>query len=193
MRKLALILTLLAVTAGSVFAGRSMAEPKEAVRYIDVQRCLLEWTELQSRSTSVREQFTGLSAQFRERQEQLSAQEEELVTLNPNDPQVQQQAFELQLARETLKAQIEFSNQNYNDLQSRILEEGVRRIHEIAAVIGEREGYSAIMMHPNPLEPLSQQFTVRDSIGEMNGRWVLWSNSNYDLSDEVLQQLNQKQ
>ncbi|MGB0953060.1 MAG: OmpH family outer membrane protein [Planctomycetota bacterium] len=193
MRKLALTTILLAVTAGSVFAGRSLAEPKEAVRYIDVQRCLVEWTDLQDRSTAVREQFSGLSDQFRQRQEMLAAQEEELVTLNPALPAVQQQAFELQLARETLKAQVEFSNKNYNDMQSQILEEGVRRIHEIAATIGEREGYSAIMMHPNPLEPIGAQFSVRDSITEMNGRWVLWSNSNYDLSDEVLQQLNQKQ
>jgi Skp family chaperone for outer membrane proteins len=191
MRQFALILILLAVSAGSVFAGRSMAEPKEAVRYVDVQRCLLEWDALQARSTAVQQSFQGLSAQFNQAYQDLQAQKDD-ASMQEGEARLDLE-FQIRIQEETLKAQIEFATNKFNDQQTQLLEEGVRRIHALVAEVGEREGYSAILMHPNPVQPVGEQFSTRDAISEMNNRWVLWNNANYDLTDEVLQLLNQQQ
>lgn len=193
MRKLALILLLLAVTAGSVFAGRSMAEPKEAVRYVDVQRCLLEWEALQASSSQVQQDFQGMSAQFNQAYQDLQAQKDEISMMDAASPARRDQEFQVRIAEETLKAQVEYATGKFNEAQTQLLEQGVRDIHAAIAEVGERGGFSAILMHPNPVQAVNEQFTTRDAIAEMNGRWVIWNNPNYDLTDEVLQLLNAKQ
>lgn len=191
MRNLALILVLLAVTAGSVFAGRSMAEPKEAIRYVDVQRCLLEWESLQAQSAATQQKFQGLSQGFNDAYQELQAQKDEASLMDGVSRRDLE--FQIRIAEETLKAQIEYTTNSFNEEQTLLLEQGVRDIHAAIDQLGEREGYSAILMHPNPVQAVSETFTTRDAISEMNNRWVLWNNPNYDLTDEVLQLLNQKQ
>ena len=194
MRSTTLILSLLLVVfAGTVYADRSLAEAQEGVRYVDIQRCLTEWPELQAQSNAIRDRYQAMSEGLNAANEDIIGRKAELENLMPTSIEFRDASFSLQIEEEALRARAEWTQKSFANDQTTLLERGVRQIHGVVREIGEKEGFSAILMHPNDIPSLAQNFTPNDSLNEMNSRWVLWSNSTYDLTDQVLLQLNQLQ
>ncbi len=180
------------LVATSLVAYRSQADPMEAIRYVDIQRCLLEWQDLQDQSNAISDHYRSLSENLNQAYSELKGKKADLETLDSQSTEYGERSFALKIEEETLRARIEWTQGNYGQEQTALLERGVRHIQEVVAQLGAKEGYSAIMMEPGPLQPLSNKFTAKDSLSEMNSRWVLWSNPDYDLTDQVLLLLNQK-
>ncbi|MHC4380144.1 MAG: OmpH family outer membrane protein [Planctomycetota bacterium] len=194
MRSITLILSLLLVVfAGTVYADRSLGEAQESVRYVDIQRCLTDWTALQAESNAIRDRYQAMSEGLNAANEDIMGRKAELESLDKTSIQFRDASFSIQIEEESLRARAEWTQKSFANDQTTLLERGVRQIHDVVRQIGEKEGFSAIMMHPNDVPALAQNFTPNDSLNEMNSRWVLWSNPAYDLTDQVLLQLNQQQ
>lgn len=194
MRSTTLILSLLLVFfAGTVYADRSLAEAQEGVRYVDIQRCLTEWPDLQAQSNAIRDRYQAMSEGLNASNEDIMGRKAELENLDPTSVEFRDASFSIQIEEEALRARAEWTQKSFANDQTTLLERGVRQIHEVVKEIGEKEGFSAIMMHPNEIPALAQNFSPNDSLNEMNSRWVLWSNPTYDLTDQVLLQLTRKQ
>lgn len=194
MRSTTLILSLLLVVfAGTVYADRSLADAQESVRYIDIQRCLTDWTDLQDESNAIRDRYQSMSAELNAANEDIIGRKAELENLSKTSVEFRDASFSLQIEEEALRARAEWTQKSFANDQTALLERGVRQIHDVVREIGEKEGFSAIMMHPNDIPAVAQNFTPNDSLNEMNSRWVLWSNPTFDLTDQVLLQLNRKQ
>ncbi|MDA0666395.1 MAG: OmpH family outer membrane protein [Planctomycetota bacterium] len=192
MRQTAIILFLLVALAGFVFADRTAADPMEGVRYVDVQRVLVEWETLQKEGESIQAKY---KAQFEELNQERSGLENakmDLDTLDPATGAFREATFRIKLGEETLRARAEWARQGLGEDQTAALERAMRIIHEAVQELGSREGYSSILMAPNPVASLSDTVSTNDVLNDMNSRWVMWRNPNYDVTDEILQIVNQK-
>jgi Skp family chaperone for outer membrane proteins len=188
MKSKSLILILLLALGGSVFADRFVAEPKEVVRYVDVQRAIEGWSALQEQSEAMRIEYQGLAQALDAAAQQLKSNQADLDMLDPQSDEYINAAFQLNLDENTLKARAEFLTAKYKQQSNMILSIGVQRIHVACAELGEREGFSAILMAPGVLPDASVD--PSDVVMELQARWVIWSNNSFDVTDQVVEILN---
>ncbi len=188
MKTKSLILILLIALGGTVFADRYAAEPKEVVRYIDVQTVIEGWNGLQAQSAELRAQTTlqqeALTADYANYQ----AAKADLDLLDPDSEEYLDTTFSLSMVEKTLEERAKFMQAKYGQRSTALLEMGVRRIHEACAELGAREGYSAILMAPSALP--SPEANLQDAVMDLQGRWVIWSNDTFDVSQQVIDLLN---
>jgi len=193
MRQTAIILFLLVALAGSVFADRTAADPMEGVRYVDVQRVLVEWETLQEQGEAIQAKYKAQFDSFNQLKDSLENEKLDLDTLDPSTESFREASFRIKLGEETLRARAEWARQGLGEEQTIALERAMRMIHQAVLELGSREGYSSILMAPNPVAPLSENVSANDVLNDMNSRWVMWRNPNYDVTDAILQIVRQKQ
>lgn len=192
MRQTAIILFLLVALAGSVFADRTAADPMEGVRYVDVQRVLVEWESLQQQGEVIQAKFKAQFESFTQQRVGLEDAKLDLKMLDPTSDSFREASFQIKLGEETLRARAEWASQSLGAEQTAALERAMRMIHEATQELGSREGYSSILMAPNTVPPLGENVSANDVLNDMNSRWVMWRNPNYDVTDEILQIVRQK-
>lgn len=192
MRQTAIILFLVVALAGSIFADRTAADPMEGVRYVDVQRVLVEWEALQKDGEAIQTKYKAQFDGFSQQRMNLENEKMDLETLDKSGEAFREASFRIKLGEETLRARAEWARQSLGEEQTAVLERAMRVIHEAVQELGSREGYSSILMAPNPVAPLSEQVTANDVLNDMNSRWVMWRNPNYDVTDAILQIVSQK-
>ena len=192
MRQTAIILFLLVALAGSVFADRTAADPMEGVRYVDVQRVLVEWETLQKEGEAIQAKYKSQFEDLTQQRSSLENSKMDLDTLDPTTEAFREANFRIKLGEETLRARAEWARQGLGEEQTAALERAMRIIHSAVQELGSREGYSSILMSPNPVAALSETVSANDVLNDMNSRWVMWRNPNYDVTDEILQIVNQK-
>lgn len=183
-----LVLLFLVSTTTYLVADRSEQDPMEGVRYINMERCLQDWTGFQAQSESLRATYTAMRNQFQSQGEDLQSREAALEEFDPQSPEYMERAFELDLDMKTLQARIDWASKKLNEEQSALLARGVARIHEATRDLGAQRGYSSIQMAPMALPPADAN--PSDQLRDLEGRWILWANPNYDVTDEVLQILS---
>lgn len=192
MRQTAIILFLLVALAGSVFADRTAADPMEGVRYVDVQRVLVEWDSLQKQGESIQTKYKTQFEELNQQRTGLESAKMDLEHLVEGSEAFRDASFSIKLGEETLRAKAEWARQSLGEEQTAALERAMRIIHESVQELGSREGYSSILMSPNPVSPLSETVTANDVLNDMNSRWVMWRNPNYDVTDAILQIVSEK-
>jgi len=157
-----------------------------------VQRVLVEWDTLQMQGEAIQAKY---QAQFEELKQQgagLESAQMDLEFLDETSEAFRDAAFRIKLGEETLRARADWARQSLGEDQTADLERAMRIIHEAVQELGSREGYSSILMSPNPVAPLSDTVSATDVLNDMNSRWVMWRNPNYDVTDAILQIVNQK-
>jgi len=193
MRQSAIILFLLVALAGSIFADRSAADPMEGVRYVDVQRVLMEWDTLQKQGESIQAKYKAQFDEFTNLKNELENSKMDLEALDESSEAFREATFRIKLGEETLRARAEWARQGLGEEQTAALERAMRLIHEAVQELGSREGYSSILMAPNPIPALGNNASANEVLNDMNSRWVMWRNPNYDVTDAILQIVQQKE
>lgn len=188
MKSKSLILILLLALGGTVFADRFAAEPKEVVRYVDVQNILEGWTALQAQSKLLMDGAAQEQEALKADYANFVAAKADLDLLNPQSDEYMETAFSLSMIEKSLEERIKFTQAKYNQRTTRLLEMGVRRIHQACAELGQREGFSAILMAPPALP--TAEVSLADAVLDLQGRWVLWNNNTFDVSSQVIEILN---
>jgi len=190
MKTKTLILILLLAFCSTLVADRFAAEPKEVVRYIDVQTIIEGWTGLQAQSDALRNATTAqqevLQADFNEYQ----AAKADLDQLSPESEEYLDASFKLSMVEKTLEERAKFMQSKYSQQSTGLLDRGVREIHAVCAELGAREGFSAILMAP-PAMP-GPKVALADSVMDLQGRWVIWNNKTFDVSQQVIEILNSR-
>jgi Skp family chaperone for outer membrane proteins len=188
MKSKSLILILLLALGSTVFADRFVAEPKEVVRYIDVQNILEGWEALQAKSQMLTEAATVEQEALQADYANFVSAKSDLDLLDPQSEEYMEKAFSLSMVEKSLEERIKFTQAKFNQRRTKLLEMGVRRIHQACAELGQREGFSAILMAP-PAMP-GAEVNLADSVLDLQGRWVLWNNNSFDVSNQVIEILN---
>ncbi|MCP4094223.1 MAG: OmpH family outer membrane protein [Planctomycetes bacterium] len=187
MKTKSLILVLVLALGGSLFADRFAAEANESVRYVDVQKVIEGWDFLQEQSNLLREQTTAQLEQLKADNAELELAIADLDQYDKNSEEYVAIAFSLGVQESNLQEREKFLQANFRRRSARLLDAGVRRIHMACSELGEREGFSAILMSPPPLP--GPEVQLQDSVMDMQGRWVVWSNNTFDISDQVIEML----
>jgi Skp family chaperone for outer membrane proteins len=188
MKTKSLILILLLALGGTVFADRFAAEPKEVVRYIDVQTVIEGWSALQQQSQLITEAASQEQEALKADYANFVAAKADLDLLDPASDEYMETAFGLSLVEKALEERIKFTQAKFNQRTTELLEAGVRRIHQACGELGEREGFSAILMAPPALP--APEVNLSDAVLDLQGRWVIWSNNTFNVSTQVIQILN---
>jgi|FLOH01.1.fsa_nt_gi Skp family chaperone for outer membrane proteins len=190
MKTKSLLLILLLALCSTLVADRFAAEPKEVVRYIDVQTVIEGWTGLQAQSDTLHAATTVqqkvLQADFNAYQ----AAKADLDQLSPDSEEYLDASFKLSMVEKTLEERAKFMQSKFSKQSTRLLENGVRTIHQVCAEFGAREGFSAILMAP-PAMP-GPSVSLADSVMDLQGRWVIWSNKTFDVSPQIIEILNSR-
>ena len=188
MKSKSLILILLLALGSTVFADRFIAEPKEVVRYIDVQTVIEGWSDLQQQSQLLMEAAAVEQEALKADYANFVAAKADLDLLDPQSEEYMETAFGLSMVENTLEERIKFTQAKYQQNTTKLLEMGVRRIHQTCGELGEREGFSAILMAPPALP--NAQVNLADAVLDLQGRWVIWNNNTFDVSNQVIEILN---
>jgi Skp family chaperone for outer membrane proteins len=183
-----LVLLLLVASASYLAADRSQQDPMEGVRYVDMERCLKDWTAFQAQNESMRATYEAMRKQFQSQNDDLESRKAALEEFDPQSPEYMERAFELDIDVKTLQTRVDWAASKLNEENAVLLARGVARIHEAARQLGESKGYSSIQMAPMALPPANAN--ASDQLRDLEGRWILWSNPNYDVTNEVLQILS---
>jgi len=183
-----LVLLLLVSTASYLAADRSQQDPMEGVRYINMERCLQDWSEFQAENNAMRASFEAMRQQFQAKNVDIDSRKAALEEFDPQSPEYTERAFELEIDIQTLQARVDWAAQKLNEQSAALLARGVASIHEAARQLGEQQGYSSIQMAPMALPPTN--INPSEQLRDLEGRWILWSNPNYDVTNEVLQILS---
>ncbi|MFK5955126.1 MAG: OmpH family outer membrane protein [Planctomycetota bacterium] len=192
MRQTAIIFVLLVALAGSVFADRTSSDPMEGVRYVDVQRVLVEWESLQAEGSAISAKYKAQFEEFNQIRTNLDSARADMSLLDETSDEYRQKGFQIKLGEESLRQRAEWSRQNLNFEQTSALERAMRQIHQAVIQLGDREGYSSILMAPTELPQLGNKINANDVLNDLNSRWVMWRNPSYDVTDQILLLVQQK-
>lgn len=184
-----LILALVLALGGSLFADRFAAEASESIRYVDVQKVIEGWDFLQEQSNLLRDQTQAQLEQLQADNAQLEQAIADLDQYDQNSEEYGDMAFSLGVQESNLQEREKFLQANFRRRSARLLDAAVRRIHVVCAELGEREGFSAILMAPPPLP--GPEVQLQDSVMDLQGRWVVWSNNTFDISNQVIAMLEE--
>lgn len=172
-----------AALAGATWAGRGPAA-SETVRSVDIERILSEHPPF----VAAYEQMVAKYKPEAERLNQLGAsiktQRGELASMDPKSEAYRVRLFEIGVLEKTLEAQAEFWTAAQRRDRERLLQHSVTRIHEACAAYGSRSGIGALMMKPGSLP--AADLEAASAIRDLEGRWLIWSHPDHDVTDQVL-------
>lgn len=185
-KELALVL-ILAFGAGSVFAHRDAAPLELGIRYVDLNRCMEEIPAVLQEVEKIRGSFGPILSQLQDKEKGLQALAGELSVLNPQSEEYLTRSHQLETERIALERQHQFQLQQYQNAQGRAWIRATRFIHEAAAELGKQKGYAGIMVKPFQLENLPAEIPL--AVEALQGRRLLWSHPEYDITQEVIDSL----
>lgn len=185
---LALAATL--IVAGGLLAGRSRPDPDSGLRYVDLQRCLDSYAAAQAEFEALNKFATDLGSELRKREAALKTEEAELRLLDPASEEFAVRAHGLEAGQARLQADADFERQRLQRRESDLLVRTYLRVQRVAAEVAAREGFGGVMTIPKDLGPeLLKQPNV--ALEALQNRNLLWTNPSYDITDLVLEALNQ--
>lgn len=176
---------ILAAFAAGLRADRVFPAATELTRYVDVNQCLRAMPEFETGLQALQAKYQGEAARLQELATSFKAREMEIAQLAAGSPAAALANLRLKSAKEAATQEAEYLRRLQGAEADALLDSAVRRIHEAAAKVGEREGFSAVMMKPGQFIDL-QQATVMDSLDDLESRWVMWSHSDHDVTPLVL-------
>lgn len=191
-RSLPTLLALVAalVVAGGLLAGRGWPDPDPGLRYVDLQRCLDGYTAAQTELVALNKFAADLGADLRKREAELKAEESELRLLDPASEEYAARAHALQTGQAQLQADADFERQRLQRRESDLLVRTYLQVQRAAAEVAAREGFGGVMTIPKDLGPeLLRQPTV--ALEALQNRNLLWTNPSFEITDMVLEALNQ--
>jgi Skp family chaperone for outer membrane proteins len=188
MKYISLLLLLVLTFAGALVAGRSSAEPSESVRYIDMQKCLTGYRAGQAEMETFNEISRSRESALMAQRSELQNRGSELEILDPASVEFREGKAKInddiaQFQRDVKRFQEE---QQLEILQ--VQARAFKQIFEAARIVGEQNGFSAVMRSPGTLPTVDAE--PRALLDYFDFTQLLWTNPNYDVSELVLKVLN---
>jgi Skp family chaperone for outer membrane proteins len=181
------LVLILAFGAGSVFAHRDAALAEPGLRFVDLNRCMEETPAILQEFAKLTEFHTPILKGLQEKGKQLNSLAGELSILDPQSQEYLTRSFQLDTERLALERQQQFQVKQYQNRKAEVFLRTTRLIHEAAAELGKQKGYAGIMVQPFQLQDLPADIpTAADAL---QGRRLLWTHPEYDITQEVIDSL----
>ncbi len=183
--RLTIAVLILAAFAAGLRADRVFPDATELTRYVDVNQCLRAMPEFEAGLQALQAKYQGEASRLQELGKSFKAQEVEIAQLAAGSPAAALATLRLKSAKEAATQEAQFLARSQGAEADALLDGAVRRIHTAAAKVGEREGFSAMVMKPGEFIDL-QKATIMDSLDDLESRWVMWSHPDHDVTPLVL-------
>lgn len=185
----------LALLLGSA-AGAVLARPQDGsagaagtVRFVDLQRCFQEHPPLQGELQRLREEFDGRAKEINAREASVREMKGALDVLERGTDEYARKAYEYETAAMLLDREKKFTLERLQHQRMELYRRAYPAVQRAAAEAGAREGFAAVLVLPDPLEELPQD--LQAAVESLQGRAVLWANPAYDVTDLVLEALQE--
>ena len=178
------LVMILVFGVGSVFAHRDSAPVEPGIRFVDSTRCMEEVPAILQEVEKIRDSFGPILNQLRDKEKELQVLAGELSVLSPQSKEYLEQSHQLETDRIGLERQHKFQIEQFQKAQGKAWIRATRLIHETAAELGRQKGYAGIMVKPLRLENLSPEISL--AVDALQGRRLLWSHPEYDITQEVI-------
>lgn len=172
------------IFAGSLLAARDAAEPSESVRTVDIARILDEFEPFRASFQVMLAKYQPEQDRLRKLADSIKSQRGELTQMDQKSEQFRIQSFQVNLLEKTHETEAEFWVNALQRDRENLLRIGVTRVHEACAEYGRRTGVGVVMMKPGTL-PLPTE-TANSALRDLESRWVIWSNTDHDVTDAVI-------
>ncbi len=187
MKKTALLLVLAmaggAALSGGLLASRAFAPPSDAVRSVDISRLLQEFEPVAKQYEALRAKYQAQGDRLRQISDAIKSEKGALAQLDKSSEEYAVRSFQVQLRDKGLEEELNFWTEAQRRENEALLDASVRRIHAACEDYGKRTGVSAVIMRPGPLPGGGDP---RNSLRDLESRWIIWSNPDHDVTDAVL-------
>jgi Skp family chaperone for outer membrane proteins len=176
--------------AGALLADRSAQDPDPGVRYVDLQRCLDTYQAAQKELTAINQRATDFQQAFSAREAALQGRRDEMRVMDPASEAYAAEAHAIEADLQRLRSDMDFARQQLQNAESQLLVRTWTMVQKAASRVGAREGFGAVMVIPKDLDPelLQQPAAALEALQYRN---LLWSNPSYDVTELVVEVLNQ--
>ncbi len=172
-----------AILAGGLYAGRASAPAVDSIRTVDISRILQEFEPMAKDYETLRLKYQPQGDRLRKMSEEIKSEKGQLGQLDRASAEYETRNFQVQMREKTLEQELEFWTTAQRRESEVLLDRSVRRVHGACEVYGGRSGVSAVLMRPGPLPDAGDP---RNSLRDLEGRWVVWANPEHDVTDAVL-------
>lgn len=169
--------------AGGLYAGRAMAPVSDAIRTVDISRILQEFEPMAKDYETLRLKYQPQGDRLRKISDDIKSEKGQLAQLDRASEEFAARTFQVQLREKTLEQELEFWTTAQRRESEVMLDRSVRRVHTACEVYGSRTGVSAVLMRPGQLPDAGDP---RNSLRDLEGRWVVWANPDHDITAAVL-------
>jgi Skp family chaperone for outer membrane proteins len=173
-----------AAVAGGLYAGRASAPATETIRTVDISRILQDFEPMAKEYEALRLKYQPQGDRLRKFSDDIKSEKGQLAQLDRASEEFNTRNFQVQLREKTLEQELEFWTTAQRRESEVLLDRSVRRVHAACDVYGARSGVSAVLMRPGPLPDSAGD--PRNSLRDLEGRWVVWANPEHDVTDAVL-------
>lgn len=171
-----------AALAGGLYAGRATAPATDSIRSVDISRILQEFAPMAKDYETLRLKYQPQGDRLKKISDEIKSEKGQLGQLDRASEEYATRSFQVDLREKALQQELEFWTGAQRRESEILLDRSVRRVHGACEVYGTRSGVSAVLMRPGPLPDADPRNSLRD----LEGRWVVWANPEHDVTDAVL-------
>ena len=183
-----LIIGALLCGTGFLMADRNAQDPNGGVRYVDVDKCFDAYGQIASQVELLNIEFKGKYEAMQAREAALGQAEGELAIMDPSSVEFVEKRFSLQSEQLTIERDRKFLNELLARRRMELMYNSYVAVQRAASELAAREGFGAVIVVPRELPP--QPIDLVGAIDSLKSNSVLWTNPNYDVTEQVIEILN---
>lgn len=187
---LRIVCVLVVCVAGSrlLMADREYPQVQSEIRFLDLQRCLDDFKAVQAQMENLVAEFENKRTEFAKEESQFAEMEGKMAVMDPQNVEFARLRFQLESGRDSLEQRKKFESALLERRRIELFISAYKEIQIAAAEYGRNQGFGAIVLNPGNLDELPPD--LQAAMQALQVRSVLWTNSSYDVTDQVVQVLN---
>ncbi len=175
----------------ALVADRAGQDPNPGQRYVDMQRCFDGYQGAQKEVARLNELYKGKVEEFRQREQRIHEMEGDLAVLEQGSDAWAEKKLAYEKEKADLDREKQFQAERLKKSQLELFWRTYQAVQRVSGQIGQENGFGAILVVPLPVDGLPADLPT--AVETLQGRSVLWTNPNYDITDQVLAALNAEQ
>jgi Skp family chaperone for outer membrane proteins len=177
----------LLVTAVALGQNAMQAEPT-AVAVVNVQRAFNNLQEKQAIESQLKQRAQKLQQQQKQKQQAIQQMRSDLDLLEPGTKQYKQKQSELERQVVDYKAWQGFKQKKMEQFRGVQMQNLYRKVSETAGSVAKDNGYDIVLYHQSSPNFNFQNMKQVSQMIQM--RKVLWSRDKLNITDQVIQRMN---
>ncbi len=186
------LMVMIAAVAVIVFAAahaqNAMRSQPTAVAVVNWERISTELKEKQAIEADIQSTIEKFNEQQEKRKDDIEGLKADLDLYQPDNPNFSKTQQELEKKVIEYRAWSEYQQKKLNDERIIQIENLYRRIVDAASRVASDNGYDIVLQKES--EPVFKDVNAQQVLQQIAMRKVLWANDSIDLTDQVIQRMN---